>query len=609
MSTSFQERNTRFGHWYSFKFPLILIGVLVCGVGAFVVRDLRRANEKVRQMHSGLVNGLDLIGELQYQTQEARRSMLYALTTTDSNLQVDYADQSRAADARVAQLIIYYEKLVSANDIKAGRRLERDWAAYLEIRNEVGAAILEGDVKNAVQLDLSEGVASFNQVRDDLQQIKQLYQEQARRQLAEVEASSNRSQFKLILILCLTQVVAIVAVRVIQRSRMLHAEQQLKMLEAVRLSEKRLREVIESINEGMFVLNRSGRVELWNSAAERNSERSREHVLGHALLEAVPEWAGTPLATALAALAEQGRSDADQGRVSIHFQHRDRVYDARIFPFDGGTTVFFDDITERKLDEEKLKLYAAKLEASNRELQDFAYVASHDLQEPLRKVQAFGDRLKSKYSGALPDEGRDYLARMQNAASRMSVLIHDLLTFSRVATKAQPFVPIDLATITREVLSDLEVRIEQTGGHVELGELPTIDADPVQMRQLMQNLIGNALKFHRADEVPIIKISSELIKSKGAHANGNGHKSGDELCQIKVEDNGIGFEEKYLERIFTVFQRLHGRTEYEGSGVGLAVCRKIVERHHGTITAHSAPDQGATFVITVPVQQSKLEVK
>jgi signal transduction histidine kinase len=230
-----------------------------------------------------------------------------------------------------------------------------------------------------------------------------------------------------------------------------------------------------------------------------------------------------------------------------------------------------------------------ELERSNRELQDFASVASHDLQEPLRKVRAFGDRLAAKYGPELTDQGRDYLARMQDAAARMQALINDLLMFSRVTTRAQPFVPVDLNDLVRGVASDLEVRIQQTGATLHVEPLPTIDADPLQMRQLFQNLLSNALKFQRPDVAPALRVYAE--------------DSGEQDVQLCVQDNGIGFDEKYLDRIFTIFQRLHGRIEYEGTGVGLAVCRKIVERHGGTITARSAPGEGATFIVTLPRSQ------
>jgi signal transduction histidine kinase len=264
-----------------------------------------------------------------------------------------------------------------------------------------------------------------------------------------------------------------------------------------------------------------------------------------------------------------------------------------------------EEINERKRAEEELKLFTAKLEQSNRELQDFAFVASHDLQEPLRKVQAFGERLKATCEDELSEKGRNYLERMNSAAERMQILIKDLLTFSRVTSKAQPFVEVDLQVVAKEVLSDLETTIERLNAKVELLELPMIEADPLQMRQLLQNLIGNGLKFHIKDQIPVVKVYSETINKP--HRVLRGKFPNQDFCKVVVEDNGIGFDDKYSDRIFAVFQRLHGRSEYEGTGVGLAICRKIVERHGGTITAESAPGKGAKFIFTIPLKQHKLE--
>ena len=241
-----------------------------------------------------------------------------------------------------------------------------------------------------------------------------------------------------------------------------------------------------------------------------------------------------------------------------------------------------------------------ELRRSNEELEKFAYVASHDLQEPLRKIQTFGDRLQNAATDALSEQARDYLIRILASTVRMRQLISDLLTFARVTTKGQPFTRVDLSQVLAEVLSDLEVSIQQTGGKVNVGKLPTLDADPLQMRQLFQNLIGNALKFHKPGFSPVVTISAEAaelpVEGKDPYVS---------AWRISIADNGIGFDEKYLDKIFQVFQRLHGRTEYEGTGVGLAICRKIVERHSGSITASSVPGEGAAFLVLLPEVQTQ----
>ncbi|WP_414526355.1 GAF domain-containing protein [Nodularia chucula] len=239
-----------------------------------------------------------------------------------------------------------------------------------------------------------------------------------------------------------------------------------------------------------------------------------------------------------------------------------------------------------------------ELARSNQELQEFAFIASHDLQEPLRKILTFSDRLLTTCNNDLSPQGKDYLQRMQNAALRMQTLIKDLLTLSRITTRAQPFVAVNLNQIVQEVLSDLEIRIQQSNGRVEVDDLPTIPADPLQMRQLLQNLIGNALKFHRPQIPPVVKIYSQILQNQSEELS-----VVSEICQITVEDNGIGFAQKYVDRIFHIFQRLHSRQEYQGTGMGLAICRKITERHRGTITAYSQPGEGAKFIVSLPMNQ------
>ncbi|MBA3499505.1 MAG: PAS domain S-box protein [Myxococcota bacterium] len=259
------------------------------------------------------------------------------------------------------------------------------------------------------------------------------------------------------------------------------------------------------------------------------------------------------------------------------------------------------DIDERKRSEDLLRSSALLLAQSNRELEHFATVASHDLQEPLRKIHSFAGCLREEQAATLNAEGLDYLKRIQNATTRMTTLVSDLLEFSRISSKGKPLIPVNLNEVLSGVISDLEARLHQTGGRVDFERLPIVASDQIQMRQLLQNLIGNALKFHRKDVPPIVRVTAELVE--GLDAMGRMHPEA--ACRISVADNGIGFDEKYLEKVFTIFQRLHGRGVYEGTGIGLAVCRRIVERHGGTITARSQPGQGSTFIVTLPVAQRK----
>ena len=258
-----------------------------------------------------------------------------------------------------------------------------------------------------------------------------------------------------------------------------------------------------------------------------------------------------------------------------------------------GAVMVFRDVTTARALAAQMRLIDEELGRSNRELQDFATIASHDLQEPLRKIQAFGDRLEERLSSVLDEETTEYLRRMKDAAARMQTLINDLLCYSQVAIRPEPPQPVDLGLVVSDVLQDLDERIRATKGHVDVGQLPTLLASPLQMRQLFQNLIANALKFHPEGVAPKVKVEAAARTA----ARGPGRAP---VWEIRVRDNGIGFEEEYAERIFAPFQRLNGRQEFEGTGMGLAICRKIVVLCGGTITATSHPGAGATFLVTLP---------
>lgn len=261
------------------------------------------------------------------------------------------------------------------------------------------------------------------------------------------------------------------------------------------------------------------------------------------------------------------------------------------------------DITEQKRIEDDLENKVRELHHSNKELEEFAYVASHDMQEPLRKITTFSDRLTERYKDVLTGDGAMYLSRIVASAENMRSLINDLLDFSRITKTMLPYETVNLNVVLREVKSELELVIEETGTTFDTHTLPTLDAVPSQMKQVFNNIISNAIKFHKQDVAPVITIETHLLSDED--------KRQFELPQnivyqkIQITDNGIGFENEYATRIFQVFQRLHGKSEYPGSGIGLAICKKILEYHNGIIFAENVPDKGARFTFILPQHQYK----
>ena len=370
---------------------------------------------------------------------------------------------------------------------------------------------------------------------------------------------------------------------------------------AVQQSEAQLAAILDNSPTSIYLKSLDGRYLLVNREFLRVNEVTRRSVLEGTARDLYPAWLSRKFEShdqeviasgdAVAReIVDQPRSDGLHTYWVIKFPIRDA--EGKMVALGGIET----DVTERKRDEEKLSAYMEALERSNRDLEEFASVASHDLQEPLRKIQAFGDRLSRKHGDALGEDGQDSLSRMTGAAERMQMLITELLAFSRVTSKAEPFVPVDLGDVVQEVIGDLEVAITDTEALVTVGELPVIDADPRQMRQLFQNLIGNALKFKREGVAPVVTIG-EIAPETTGDADSAAAES---FCRISVRDNGIGIEQKYLERVFEVFQRLHGRTQYPGTGMGLAICRRIAEFHGGEITADSKVGEGTEFMVSLP---------
>ncbi|QHS60932.1 CheR family methyltransferase [Chitinophaga agri] len=301
----------------------------------------------------------------------------------------------------------------------------------------------------------------------------------------------------------------------------------------------------------------------------------------------------------------------DSNGVYHWFLHRTRVQkdmEGRSSVLVGTSTDIHEqklaaEIMEQRIEERTLELKRANedLEASNAELQQYAFVASHDLKEPLRKIHMFGNMLKDRYQATMEDKAKDYLTRIISSSSRMANLIDDLLRFSRLS-QASFFEQVDLKVIINEILSDLEIMIQEKHARVTLTNLPVIEAVPGQLRQVFQNLLSNAFKFSRKDVQPVINIAGTRIREKRFDSVEDPQGP---YVTISISDNGIGFDEKYLDKIFILFQRLHTKDKYEGTGIGLAVTRKIIDKHNGLITAQSREKEGATFKIILPVKQDQ----
>jgi len=376
--------------------------------------------------------------------------------------------------------------------------------------------------------------------------------------------------------------------------------------EALRESEEKFRSLVETTSDWIWETDADGFYTYASPQVRNLLGYEPEEVLGRKPFEFMPSDESDRLKALFTGIVKERKGCVGLENVNIRRDGRRVVLETSCVPrLDGrgsllGYRGIDRDITDRKRAEEVLQRShhelellvqerTAELERRNEELQNFIFAAAHDLQEPLRKIQTFSDLLHTRYFDSVSEQGHDYIKRLHVTASRMRDVLQSLMKYSHLTSKVEPFGRVDLNEIAREVVSDLELRIRDAGALVEIGNLPEIEADAGQMRQLFQNLLENGLKFSREGIQPIIKIHAEC-------------SSQSRECRISFNDNGIGFEEKYLERIFKPFHRLHGKDEYVGVGMGLAICSKVIEYHRGKITARSTPGKGSTFIVTLPVE-------
>ncbi len=363
-------------------------------------------------------------------------------------------------------------------------------------------------------------------------------------------------------------------------------------------AERLLLDILDTVRQPLLVLDPDFRVTQANRAFYRTFRVEPQDTIGTVLFALGDgQWDIAPLREMLRDKLplESQLDDFDVDHVFPGIGRKIMLLNARLVSHALGMPriilLAIEDVTALRETDARLAEQRQELQRSNLALDEYASVASHDLQEPLRKIISYGDQLAASAGPQLDEPQRLQLDRMMNAANRMRSLVNDLLMFSQVTTRVARFVRTDLGQIAHEVVADLETVIAESGGRVEIGELPVLEADALEMRQLLQNLIGNAIKYRRVDVAPVVTISATNLRGT--------------VCTITVQDNCIGFKQEYAEKIFKMFARLHNKLQYGGSGIGLAICRRIVERHGGNITARSVVGQGTVFQVDLPLRHSK----
>jgi PAS domain S-box-containing protein len=555
----------------------LVLGAIAALVAAFEYRDQQRVHRDTQQMYRGLADGLGAVADLQYQIQEARRSMLYALTTTDSNLQVEYVDKSRSADARVTSVI---RQLAASGDTDEARRLvgelEGAWVAYLRGRDEVIASILEGHAAEAVARDLSEGGPAFTRVRTALGDIERRQHRSAEEKLATIASLSTRSLFRVVGVLCAMQLLAIVVFRGLQRA---------SLLQAVQHSESRMRSVISSIDEGMFVTGLDGRIESWNAAAERATGVPRSALVGQRLDSALPAFAAALEATP-ADVGDASRTTSTH-TISLDVDGATRVLELRIFPFDGGATGFFTDATARIRHEAEMRSARDAAEDAARAKSEFLARMSHEIRTPMNGVLGMTALL---FDTPLSPEQRECATVVHESAEHLMHVINDILDFSKMeAGKLRiESVRFEMADVLEQALAIVAPAAERKAltlrAEMPRVPLPPVLGDPHRLRQVLINLLGNSIKFTERGSVTL-RLSVRAMAEASA------------ALRVEVIDTGIGIEPEAMDRLFRAFEQADGSMSrrFGGTGLGLAITRQIVELMGGCVGIESEPGAGSTF--------------
>lgn len=458
---------------------------------------------------------------------------------------------------------------------------------------------------------------NMNRIRNMVGQIRNLEEEVYNNRVATEEGYRNIAPFSLLAFTILSVVgVAFLFARVIgtleqKRAAEMGLKENLKTLEK-EVAEKQfaqttIQNILDHSLDGIMAFsslrNEQGAIIdfkwiLANFISSQTLGRGRETLIGSNLLDIVPDANNTGLFDIYRNVVETGISHQFEREFNL-------IGEAQWFYMSAvklgdGLIVTYTDVSGKHAAEEQMRKYAEELKRSNQDLEQFAYVASHDLQEPLRKIRAFGDRLAARYADKLDEVGTEYITRMQQASTRMQKLIEDLLSFSRISSGQEQFTRVNPTGVVNEVVDDIEGQILREKAKVGIKPIAEINGDRGQLRRLFQNLISNAIKFHKQGVTPVVEISGSIVSRADTEKEFGFSLPESSYVRIVVKDNGIGFDEKYAEKIFNIFQRLQGRAEFEGTGIGLAICRKIMTNHSGYIRAESVVGQGSQFILIFP---------
>lgn len=464
---------------------------------------------------------------------------------------------------------------------------------------------------------LKDGKINMDKIRDTIGKIRSLEEEVYTSRIATEAGYRNIAPFSLLAFTILSVFgVAYLFARVTgaleqKRQAEIGLKENLKILEKEitekQFAQRTVQNILDHSLDGIMafdsVRNDQGEIVdfewiLANFISSQTLGRGRMDLIGARFLDIIPDANNAGLFEIYKEVVETGVSQ--QFEREFHLVNDIRWFYMAAVKLDDGLIVTYTDVTGKHQAEDQLKQYAEELKRSNQDLEQFAYVASHDLQEPLRKIRAFGDRLSAKYQDKLDDVGMEYISRMQQASARMQKLIEDLLSFSRISSGHEQFTRLDVTSVVNEVIEDIEGQILRERAKIGVRPIAAITGDRSQVKRLFQNLISNAIKFHEPGAHPVVEISGSIVSAAEAEKEFSAPLSESSYVRIVVKDNGIGFDDKYTEKIFNIFQRLQGRAEYEGTGIGLAICRKIMTNHRGYIRAKSAIRKGSEFILIFP---------